>query len=72
MRWMSDQCGRSKEEITKRDCFRAHYPHVFDKVDEMEPCLRILVDHYLIRITKSQNSRSQEVIRTNPRLKEIE
>ncbi|MGI9070576.1 MAG: hypothetical protein ACR2JB_04415, partial [Bryobacteraceae bacterium] len=57
--------------ITKRDCFRAHQPHVFEKVEEMESCLKILADHHLIRVTeKKTGGRSSEVFEINPTLRE--
>jgi hypothetical protein len=68
MRWLLEQ---NKEEITKRDCFRAHQPHVFERVEEMENCLKILTDHHLIQIVpKKTGGRSSEVIEINPTLKE--
>jgi hypothetical protein len=73
MRWLLERKrAESDKEITKRTCFRAHYPHVFEKIEEMEPCLRILFDHHLIKIGASKVSRSPEIIEMNPGLKEVE
>src|SRR5437588_805147 len=41
MRWISDQPAG---EISKRDCFRAHRPHLFGRVEEMDACFRILAE----------------------------
>ncbi|MFL6354283.1 MAG: DUF3987 domain-containing protein [Bryobacteraceae bacterium] len=49
MRWILDQ---RPGEISKRDCFRAHRPHLFGRVEEMNTCLRILAEHHLIRVVE--------------------
>jgi putative DNA primase/helicase len=68
MRWLGEQ---TTDSVSKRDCFRAHQPHVFESVEQMEPCLRILSDHALIRIVeKKTGGRPSEQIEINPRLKE--
>src|SRR5437868_2698815 len=38
MRWISDQ---QRCEISKRDCFRSHQPHLFGRVEEMDTSLRM-------------------------------
>jgi hypothetical protein len=68
MRWISNQ---QKCEITKRDCFRAHRPHLFGRVEDMDACLKILADHHLIRMVELRTGgRPSEVIEVNPALKE--
>jgi hypothetical protein len=68
MRWISDQ---QRSEISKRDCFRAHRPHLFARVEEMDACLKILADHHLIRVAeRTTGGRPSEVIKVNPALKE--
>jgi putative DNA primase/helicase len=68
MRWISDQ---QKSEISKRECFRAHRPHLFGRVEEMDACLRILAEHHLIRVVERKTGgRPSEVIEVNPALKE--
>ncbi len=48
-RWLKSQ---GKTEVSKRDCFRAHQPHVFDRVEMMEAPLSILESHHLIRVVR--------------------
>jgi putative DNA primase/helicase len=68
MRWISDQ---HQPEISKRDCFRAHRPHLFARGDEMDACFRILAEHHLIRVVERKTGgRPSEVIEVNPALKE--
>jgi Protein of unknown function (DUF3987) len=68
MRWLCDQPAG---EISKRDCFRAHRPHLFGRVEEMDACLRILAEHHLIRVVERKTGgRPSEVIEMNPALKE--
>jgi putative DNA primase/helicase len=68
MRWISEQ---RQPEISRRDCFRAHRPHLFGRIEGMDACLRILADHHLIRvIERKTGGRPSEVIEVNPALKE--
>ncbi|MGI8961479.1 MAG: DUF3987 domain-containing protein [Bryobacteraceae bacterium] len=68
MRWIS---GQQLAEISKRDCFRAHQPHLFERIEEIDACLRILADHHLIRmVERKTGGRPSEVIEVNPALKE--
>jgi putative DNA primase/helicase len=65
---------RSKHtcKVAKRDCFRAHHPHVFERVDQMEGPLKILEDHHLIRLRERKTGgRGSEVIEINPTLLEF-
>jgi hypothetical protein len=68
LRWLVSQ---NKAEISKRACFRAHQPHVFDRVEMMDAPLAILVRHNLIRIVKRKTGgRPEELIQINPALLE--
>jgi len=67
MRWILDQQGR---EISKRDCFRAHQPHVFERVEQLDACFRVLAKHHLIRVVpRKTGGRPSEVIEVNPALR---
>jgi hypothetical protein len=69
-RWLSEQ---ERKEIPKRDCFRAHQPHVFQKVQELDECLNLLIRHHLIRVfERKTGGRSSELIQLNPRLRKPE
>jgi len=58
-------------EISKRICFRAHQPHLFEKVEDLDVCLKVLADHYMIRVAERKTGgRPSEVIQVNPALKE--
>jgi hypothetical protein len=68
MRWISEQ---QQPEISKRDCFRAHRPHLFGRVEEMDACLKVLADHHLIRVAERKTGgRPFAVIEVNPALRE--
>jgi hypothetical protein len=69
LRWI---CSQESLEISKRDCFRAHQPHLFEKVEEMDLPLRILIDHHLIRLGERKTAgRRSEMIEVNPALKGV-
>jgi hypothetical protein len=64
MRWLASQ---GKPEVSRRDCFRAHQPHVFDRVELMDAPLSILERHNLIRLSERRTGgRPQEIIEINP------
>ena len=64
LRWLRKQ---GKLSLTRRECFRALHRQ-FDQVADMEAPLRVLIDHFYIRMdTAKTGGRSSEVIEINPR-----
>jgi len=64
LRWIIAQAA---PQVFKRDCFRAHHPHVFERVDQMNGPLSVLESHRLIRVVeKETGGRPSEIIEINP------
>jgi hypothetical protein len=66
LRWLLSQ---REAEVSKRTCFRAHQPHVFDRAELMRRPLSILEEHFLIRVVKRKTGGRPEV-EINPALRE--
>jgi hypothetical protein len=63
-KWM---ISRPERVISKRDCYRAHHPHVFKNVQEMDAALKILEEHNLTHVSKEKTGgRQKGLIEVNP------
>jgi hypothetical protein len=68
IRWAIDRAGA---KFTVRDAFCA-FQSTFENMDNLEPVLRLLIDHHYVRITDEHGKtrRSSRVVRLNPALME--
>jgi hypothetical protein len=70
LKWL---LSRQTQEISKRDCYRQHHPHVFKRMEEMNQSLKVLEEHHLVRLGKrSTKGRPEELIYVNPALVKLE